>query len=442
MLQRQGGNFPLTADANFGAAFGLVSSYFTSHATNPANSGTIRLASADPGVGFRNNANSGNLILTTDASDNLLYNGHILAGSTTGPVTSITGTANQVIASSPTGNITLSLPQNIATNSTPTFLALTLSGPTSLVLGTASTNIGSAVLYNSTNANYVQLTVGTTATSYLLKLPVNPGLSGQVLSTDGTGVTSWINASGGGTIISSPQYQLAYYATAGTTLSGDSSITTNANNQLLGVNGTAVNPTYAFSSGTDMGMYRVGANNVGFSVGGTQTLGLTGALFTSFIPLAMSANNITGVADPVNPQDAATKNYVDALGTTVSNVGSSVTYVTSLTPVNITSISLTTGTWMISGIVFANANGSTWSDVACGISTVSASFSGVLSGDNGAENSWANSSTTPLLATLSVPSWIHIVSGSATIYLVSYAVFSAGNPVAQKGRLTAVKIVH
>ncbi len=45
-------------------------------------------------------------------------------------VTSITGTANQVIASASTGAVTLSLPQSIATSSTPTFAGLTLSGLT------------------------------------------------------------------------------------------------------------------------------------------------------------------------------------------------------------------------------------------------------------------------------------------------------------------------
>jgi hypothetical protein len=47
------------------------------------------------------------------------------AVSTTG-VTSITGTANQVIASSPTGAVTLSLPQSIGTTNSPTFAGATL----------------------------------------------------------------------------------------------------------------------------------------------------------------------------------------------------------------------------------------------------------------------------------------------------------------------------
>jgi hypothetical protein len=44
-------------------------------------------------------------------------------------VLSITGTANQVIASASTGAVTLSLPQSIATSSSPTFAGLTLTNP-------------------------------------------------------------------------------------------------------------------------------------------------------------------------------------------------------------------------------------------------------------------------------------------------------------------------
>lgn len=78
LLQMAGGNFPLTADVNFGPNFGLLSKYFETRSALPATTGTVRLSSADAGVVWRNNANSGNLVLTTDASDNLLFNGLII----------------------------------------------------------------------------------------------------------------------------------------------------------------------------------------------------------------------------------------------------------------------------------------------------------------------------------------------------------------------------
>lgn len=77
-------------------------------------------------------------------------------------VQSITGTANQVIASSATGNITLSLPQDIATTSSPTFNAPTFTAP---VLGTPA----SGTLTNCTG------------------LPISSGVSGL-----GTGVATFL----------------------------------------------------------------------------------------------------------------------------------------------------------------------------------------------------------------------------------------------------------
>jgi hypothetical protein len=57
-------------------------------------------------------------------------------------VTSITGTANQVIASAPTGAVTLSLPQSIATTSTPQFLRLGLNQAADATASLAATQSG------------------------------------------------------------------------------------------------------------------------------------------------------------------------------------------------------------------------------------------------------------------------------------------------------------
>jgi hypothetical protein len=92
MLQMSGGTFPITADVNFGPNFGLLSKYFETRSSNPATTGTVRLSSADAGIAWRNNANSGNLILTTNSSDQLLYNGSPIGGG----VSSVSGTTNQI----------------------------------------------------------------------------------------------------------------------------------------------------------------------------------------------------------------------------------------------------------------------------------------------------------------------------------------------------------
>lgn len=73
-LQKTGGTFTLTADANFGATYGLLSAYFKSRASNPASTGLIRLANADT-VAWRNAANDANLTLGVNASNELTFNG-------------------------------------------------------------------------------------------------------------------------------------------------------------------------------------------------------------------------------------------------------------------------------------------------------------------------------------------------------------------------------
>jgi hypothetical protein len=82
-----------------------------------------------------------------------------------GGVTSITGTAHQVIASASTGAITLSTPQNIDTTSTPTFGGLTLTAALTppnggLGIATVPTN-GQIPIGNGTNYTAGTLTAGT-----------------------------------------------------------------------------------------------------------------------------------------------------------------------------------------------------------------------------------------------------------------------------------------
>ena len=66
-------------------------------------------------------------------------------------VTSITGTANQIIVSSPTGAVTLSTPQDIATTSSPQFANMTLSGDLAVNGGDITTTAtGVATVFNTT----------------------------------------------------------------------------------------------------------------------------------------------------------------------------------------------------------------------------------------------------------------------------------------------------
>jgi hypothetical protein len=78
---------------------------------------------------------SGNLYFTTARARESIFAGTGMTyDNTTGTmsnagVTSLAGTANQITASSSTGGITLSTPQDIHTGASPTFVGMTLSGP-------------------------------------------------------------------------------------------------------------------------------------------------------------------------------------------------------------------------------------------------------------------------------------------------------------------------
>ncbi len=72
-LQNSGGTFTLTAEANTGATYGFKVPYIKTATANPSSAGVLRLAKTDA-VSWRNNANSADLSLSLDASNNLLFN--------------------------------------------------------------------------------------------------------------------------------------------------------------------------------------------------------------------------------------------------------------------------------------------------------------------------------------------------------------------------------
>lgn len=79
VLQKTGGVFTLSAETDFGNSFGLKTLYLKSETVNPATTGIIRLANNSDSISFRNAANSANIPLIVNASDQLTFNGVPLA---------------------------------------------------------------------------------------------------------------------------------------------------------------------------------------------------------------------------------------------------------------------------------------------------------------------------------------------------------------------------
>lgn len=75
-LPRSGGLFTLNgSDLDLGATYGIKSVYFKSRAATIAGAGTVRLENNGPGIGWRNAANSADLALTVNGSNQLTFNG-------------------------------------------------------------------------------------------------------------------------------------------------------------------------------------------------------------------------------------------------------------------------------------------------------------------------------------------------------------------------------
>jgi len=110
-----------------------------------------------------------------------------------GAVTSVTGSGNIASTGGATPNLTFTGVLPTANGGTAVNIATT-----ALTLGTASTNVGSIVLHNATNANTITIQSGVTSSSHTLTLPV-ANASG-VLTNNGSGTLTWAASSSGITI--------------------------------------------------------------------------------------------------------------------------------------------------------------------------------------------------------------------------------------------------
>lgn len=182
------------------------------------------------------------------------------AASTSGTVASITGTANQVLAngtsgSAQTGAVTLTLPQDIATTSTPTFLGATL-GASGLTNGYffKGSNLG----YLFGGANFI---AGTSSSITTMQIGENNTITNLILSGQSTsGPTS---------------AQIALYRSRATTLSGHAAV----------------------QSGDSLGHhYFLGDDGTNYKTGAVISATVIGPVSTGILPteLGFSTTNSSG----------------------------------------------------------------------------------------------------------------------------------------------------
>ena len=146
---------------------------------------------------------------------------------------------------------------------------------TMLAINTANTYIGD--LFNAQIGGTSRFKVSYTGAISIgnsYTLPITDGTANQVLKTDGAGSVSWSDS-----IISSAQYNIGYYASAGTALTGSSTFTNNTSTGVVSI-GHATSST-GFSTGALVvtgGVGIGGTLNIGVDLG---ISGLTTLTYTS-----------------------------------------------------------------------------------------------------------------------------------------------------------------
>jgi hypothetical protein len=180
-------------------------------------------------------------------------------------------------------------------------------------------------------------------------------------------------------------------------------------------------PGFTFEGDENTGLYRIAADNIGLTVGGTKILD--------------GDSNGVEIKGTTTNDNATAGFYGESVRSSVPtnlNAGTSAEWT------DLTSISLTAGDWLIFGSYNFALNGATVTGLEIGISTTSGnSATGLVNGDNeqvpfiptSASNSCA-----------SIAGWRLSLSASATAYLKSKWNYSAGTPRHEGVRINAVRI--
>jgi hypothetical protein len=211
-------------------------------------------------------------------------------GTTTNPLTIGSGLSGTAATFNGSAAVTISL----NTGNANTWSALqTFTAATGIYLGEVGTSSGN-LRFRGSGSGFVQFTAPTSPTnqSYILPTAYPVDSTNKYLVSDTSGNLSWTSAgSGSGTVASGSQYQLAYYAGAGTTttVSGLSSITPSSA-LVSDANGLPVASTV---STTQLQYLASASGTVSFGAGGTVAYIGTANSWTSGIKQTFSPSATT-----------------------------------------------------------------------------------------------------------------------------------------------------
>jgi hypothetical protein len=308
-------------------------------------------------------------------------------------VTSITGTANQVIASASTGAVTLSLPQDIATTSSPTFVGTNFSGTaTSLSIGGNAATASKWATARNLAGNSVDGSANVAfANKFIVQGTTDTGLTGaQFLGALGTGIVKNTTSTGVLSIeASGTDYAPATSGSAilyGNGSGGFSSVTIGT-----GVSFTAGTLSATGSGGTVTSVGFTGglitvataSTTPAFTVAGTSG-GIpyfsSASTWATSAALALNSLVIGGGAGLAPATTTTGTGVLTALGTNVGSAGAFVTFNGALgTPSSGTVTNLT-------GTASININGTVGATTANTGAFTNLSYTGTLTGSTGILN--------------------------------------------------------
>ena len=238
-------------------------------------------------------------------------------------VTSVTGTANQVIVSSPTGAITLSTPQDIATTSNPTFAGATLGNVTVGVTtdNTINTTSGNLILDGFTNIVEVNANLTVDGTDINLA-------QGTTFKYDESGSRA-----------NRPEFQSTTGNTSGVRVLGPNA-TTSSSSTFVAVGSNDID------NGQYLAVRASGSTTAPFAIAtGVYTGGVLAASGKSISIIDGSTTYATiNPSGPTTGTDLTTKTYVDGLIPTVVTYDYNATSTTGGANLNLVGSNATTDT--------------------------------------------------------------------------------------------------